>query len=194
MQKLLILFLSAMIVENIVFARGMVMGDVLQRTRNSQNIYRFGGFVALESCLAGVLAWAVMRLADRWPVLLTVRWILLMLCVIAAYGIIWSILRWRARQGGTPFESLLAAASFNGAVFAIILLAAGDQLSLLQTMVYCLGSSAGLVLAMLLIHSERERMELSNVPRSFRGFPVTMVYIGILCLAIYGLIGHQLPT
>ena len=100
----------------------------------------------------------------------------------------------KSGANGAPFEQLLASAAFNGAVFAAVLLAAADRLSLFQTVVYCLGSAAGLTLAMMLIHSGRERMELSEVPRAFRGLPVTMIYIDILCLAIYVLIGHQLPA
>lgn len=196
-QELIILFLSAMIIENAVFARGLVMGDVLRRTKTYQSILWFGGFVAVVASLAGAFAWGAALAADRWPALLQVWWILLMLCVIAAYGIVWAALRFKMKKSGVsgaPFEQLLTSAAFNGAVFAAVLLAAADRLSLFQTVVYCLGSSAGLTLAMMLIHSGRERMELSEVPRAFRGLPVTMIYIGILCLAIYGLIGHQLPA
>ena len=196
-QGLVILFLSAMIIENAVFARGLVMGDVLRRTETYQSILWFGGFVAVVASLAGAFAWGAALAADRWPALVQCWWILLMLCVTAAYGLVLAALRFKMKKSGAsgaPFEQLLASAAFNGAVFAAVLLAAADRLSLFQTVVYCLGSAAGLTLAMMLIHSGRERMELSEVPRAFRGLPVTMIYIGILCLAIYGLIGHQLPA
>ncbi len=193
-QELIILFLSAMIIENAVFARGLVMGDVLRRTETYQSILWFGGFVAVVASLAGAFAWGAALAADRWPALVQCWWILLMLCVTAAYGLVLAALRFKMKKSGAPFEQLLASAAFNGAVFAAVLLAAADRLSLFQTVVYCLGSAAGLTLAMMLIHSGRERMELSEVPRAFRGLPVTMIYIGILCLAIYGLIGHQLPA
>ena len=196
-QELIILFLSAMIIENAVFARGPVMGDVLRRTETYQSILWFGGFVAVVASLAGAFAWGAALAADRWPALVQCWWILLMLCVTAAYGLVLAALRFKMKKSGAsgaPFEQLLASAAFNGAVFAAVLLAAADRLSLFQTVVYCLGSAAGLTLAMMLIHSGRERMELSEVPRAFRGLPVTMIYIGILCLAIYGLIGHQLPA
>ena len=196
-QELIILFLSAMIIENAVFARGLVMGDVLRRTETYQSILWFGGFVAVVASLAWAFAWWAALAADRWPALVQCWWILLMLCVTAAYGLVLAALRFKMKKSGAsgaPFEQLLASAAFNGAVFAAVLLAAADRLSLFQTVVYCLGSAAGLTLAMMLIHSGRERMELSEVPRAFRGLPVTMIYIGILCLAIYGLIGHQLPA
>ena len=196
-QELIILFLSAMIIENAVFARGLVMGDVLRRTETYQSILWFGGFVAVVASLAGAFAWGAALAADRWPALVQCWWILLMLCVTAAYGLVLAALRFKMKKSGAsgaPFEQLLASAAFNGAVFAAVLLAGAGRLSLFPPVGYCLGSAAGLTLAMMLIHSGRERMELSEVPRAFRGLPVTMIYIGILCLAIYGLIGHQLPA
>ena len=83
-QELIILFLSAMIIENAVFARGLVMGDVLRRTETYQSILWFGGFVAVVASLAGAFAWGAALAADRWPALVQCWWILLMLCVTAA--------------------------------------------------------------------------------------------------------------
>ena len=155
-QELIILFLSAMIIENAVFARGLVMGDVLRRTETYQSILWFGGFVAVVASLAGAFAWGAALAADRWPALVQCWWILLMLCVTAAYGLVLAALRFKMKKSGAsgaPFEQLLTSAAFNGAVFAAVLLAAADRLSLFQTVVYCLGSAAGLTLAMMLIHS-----------------------------------------
>ena len=33
---------------------------------------------------------------------------------------------------------------------------------------------------------------MSKVPRAFRGLPILLIYIGILSLALYGLLGHPL--
>ena len=64
----------------------------------------------------------------------------------------------------------------------------------MKTCGFAFGSGAGYTLALLLISEGRKRIALSDVPRAFRGLPVALIYIGILSLAIYGLIGHQLPT
>jgi electron transport complex protein RnfA len=45
-----------------------------------------------------------------------------------------------------------------------------------------------------LIGAGMERIALCRVPKAFRGLPVLLIYLGLLSLAFYGLIGHQLPT
>ena len=52
----------------------------------------------------------------------------------------------------------------------------------------------GNLLAMVLVREGELRLEMCNVPRAFRGLPVTLIYIGLISLAFYGLVGHQLPT
>ena len=47
------------------------------------------------------------------------------------------------------------------------------------------------VLAVLLVTEARHRLRSRAIPSAFRGLPVTLVYIGVLALAIYGFTGHS---
>ena len=55
-----------------------------------------------------------------------------------------------------------------------------------------LGAGAGYLLAAILCWTIRERLDLCDIPRSFRGAPILFIYIGLLSLALFGLVGHQL--
>ena len=55
-----------------------------------------------------------------------------------------------------------------------------------------LGSAVGYAAALVLVSEGQRKIQNRNVPASFRGLPVTLVYIGVLALAIYGLTGHTL--
>ena len=79
-------------------------------------------------------------------------------------------------------------------LFRSLLIAFSGSYGLVQTVGFALGSGIGYTLAILLLCEGRRRIALSDVPRAFRGMPVMLLYAGILSLAIYGLIGHQLPT
>ena len=48
-----------------------------------------------------------------------------------------------------------------------------------------------LVLAVLLVTEARHRLRSKAIPKAFRGLPITLVYIGVLALAIYGITGHS---
>ena len=49
----------------------------------------------------------------------------------------------------------------------------------------------GYVLAVLLVTEARHRLRSKAIPKAFRGLPITLVYIGVLALAIYGFTGHS---
>ena len=46
------------------------------------------------------------------------------------------------------------------------------------------------MLALLVVREGARKLDNENVPETFRGLPVTLLYIGILALAIYGFTGH----
>ena len=52
-------------------------------------------------------------------------------------------------------------------------------------------SAALIVLAVLLVTEARHRLRSKAIPEAFRGLPITLVYIGVLALAIYGFTGHS---
>ncbi len=47
-------------------------------------------------------------------------------------------------------------------------------------------------MAVALVRGAQERLQSEAVPATFRGLPITLLYIGILALAIYGFTGHML--
>ena len=60
-----------------------------------------------------------------------------------------------------------------------------------QSLGFGLGSGLGYLLAVLLVTEARHRLRSRAIPSAFRGLPVTLVYIGVLALAIYGFTGHS---
>ena len=72
-----------------------------------------------------------------------------------------------------------------------LLVAASQNYNLLQSIGFGFGSGLGYVLAVLLVTEARHRLRSKAIPETFRGLPITLVYIGVLALAIYGFTGHS---
>lgn len=193
LQGFLYTVLFAAVVENLVFARA-IGADGLIITHRHRGILLFGAAVTLVSLFGGALAWIMRYYFGEQPYWSDVRWLAAFLSVTAAYLLVTVLLGNRFLLQERGAEKLLIAAAYNGAALGTVLLSLTYNETFLHTVAYCLGCSLGLVGAMMLIHSGREQLSLSQVPKSFRGLPITLIYIGILSLAIYGLIGHQLPT
>lgn len=189
--EMLAIITVAAVTENLLFARAIGVDHILERTKSYHAIIRLGALTCVVSLLGGVLAWVFKFALKRyawWPIF---RGSAVLLSISAAYLLLVLLVGTRNLRSA---HSLPVTAAFNGASFGAVLIAIVSRETLLQTIAYCLGCSAGLTIAMMLVHSGRERLELCKVPKSFDGLPITMLYIGILSLAIYGLIGHQLPT
>ena len=91
-------------------------------------------------------------------------------------------------------EEALPVATFNTALFGAFYISVSQNFGLIQTIGYALGTGAGYTAAILIIYFARKRLALSPVPRSFRGLPILLVYLGLISLALYGIIGRVLPT
>ena len=58
-----------------------------------------------------------------------------------------------------------------------------------QSVVYSVSTALGFALALVLFAGIRERLELEDVPESFRGTPIALVTAGILAMAFMGFSG-----
>ena len=82
-------------------------------------------------------------------------------------------------------------AALNSGVLGTVLVARTQSFTLGQSLGFGLGSGLGYVLAVLLVTEARHRLRSKAIPKAFRGLPITLVYIGVLALAIYGFTGHS---
>jgi electron transport complex protein RnfA len=63
------------------------------------------------------------------------------------------------------------------------------MLNLGESVVFAVASAIGFGLAITLFAAIREQLELSNVPKPFRGIPIALITAGIMALAFMGFSG-----
>ena len=66
-----------------------------------------------------------------------------------------------------------------------------QSFTLAQSIGFGLGSGVGYLLAVMLVTEAGNRLRSKAIPEAFRGLPITLIYIGVLALAIYGFTGHS---
>lgn len=197
MQYIFTLFgmaLTAFALENPIFARalGFNKSVLLLKSRKQGIIYGV--------TMAWVLFWAAFPVSLCNYFLRDVSFIravrapLYFLCVLLS-----CLSTYFAAKRFAPkiLEQILPAlpiSAFNTALFGALYVSAIQGFTFFETVGYALGMGAGYALSLLIIYYARKRLAISPVPRSFRGLPILLVYVGLLSLAIYGLIGHGLPV
>ena len=55
---------------------------------------------------------------------------------------------------------------------------------------YGFGTGIGFFLACFLLNVARERLDSDKIPKVFRGYPIMLIYIGVVSLAFYSLAGY----
>lgn len=81
----------------------------------------------------------------------------------------------------------------NCAVLGVALLNVQKQNSLLESAFFGFGAAFGFGLVLVLFATIRERLEMANIPPSFRGLPIALMTAGIMSLAFMGFAGMT-PT
>jgi electron transport complex protein RnfA len=83
----------------------------------------------------------------------------------------------------------LALISTNCIILAVPLINAEQGYNLIEALAFGLGSGLGFALALIIMASIREKIELADVPRPFRGLPIAFVTAGLIALAFTGFSG-----
>ncbi|MGO4987680.1 MAG: RnfABCDGE type electron transport complex subunit A [Gallicola sp.] len=77
----------------------------------------------------------------------------------------------------------------NCVVLGVAIANISEGYNLIETVASAIGSSIGFVIAIVLLASIREKLELADVPQSFKGVPIALVAIGLMAMAFFGFAG-----
>ncbi|MBR3293655.1 MAG: RnfABCDGE type electron transport complex subunit A [Oscillospiraceae bacterium] len=80
----------------------------------------------------------------------------------------------------------------NCAVLGVVLLNVQEDYNFIEAVVHGITGGLGFMLAIVLFASMRERIEFSEYPESFKGFPISLVTAGLLALAFMGFSGMKI--
>jgi len=83
----------------------------------------------------------------------------------------------------------LALISTNCIILAVPLISAGEHYSFIESIAFAFGSGIGFALAMIIMASIREKLELANIPAPFKGTPIAFIVTGLIALAFTGFSG-----
>ncbi len=77
----------------------------------------------------------------------------------------------------------------NCIILAVPLILADNEYNAAESLMLALGAGLGFLVALFLMSSVRERLEIANVPPTYRGLPIAFVVAGLFALAFLGFSG-----
>lgn len=189
-----IMMLTALFVENIIFTRALGTSWMFYLTKHPKEILRYTVLLAVVNTLSGLIGYplrGIVYSSELRHVLIPVLYIAVMAVV---YLLVCFVMKNILPAQYEHFGINLGVAVFNCAALGSLLVPSGERLDLVGTLGYGIGMSLGFGFAAVMVGYGLTRLEYCRVPKVFRGVPISLIYLGLLSLAFYGLVGHQLPT
>ena len=190
--SLVILTLVAMSMENIVFTRALGIGHLFVTDKSPLGAVLFGAVhtcvITISCFVASILSPIIPKVKFIEPLIYVV--LISALYILAYFGVCYYKLQ--KNEDISKVGKTLAVSCLNYAVLGSAMIVNRQSYVPVQALFYGLGCGLGYVIAVFFMEVQHKRIKLSKVPKSFRGMAITLIYIGLISLALYGLIGHKL--
>ena len=187
-KNLLTISLGAILVNNFILVQFLGCCPFLGVSKKMDTAVGMGFAVIFVMGLASALCYPVNLLLESLDMefMQTVTFIL----VIAA--LVQFVEMFLQKTIPSLYEALgvyLPLITTNCAVLGVVLLNVQEKYNFIESVVYGVTGGVGFLLAIVLFASVRERLEFSECPKSFEGFPIALVTAGLLALAFLGFSG-----
>ena len=197
---IIMIVLSSALVNNYVLSRFLGICPFLGMSKKVETAVGMSAAVTFVMAMASVITWIVEKvvLMPGWLATLGVTEVpdLTFLRTIAFILVIASLVQFVEMliQKSNPalYSALgvyLPLITTNCAVMGVVLININESYNLVEALFNGIGAALGFSLALILFAGIRERLEDSDIPESFKGFPIALVAAGLMSIAFLGFSG-----
>ncbi len=194
---LAVVFLAAMLTNNILFTRFLGMCSFIAISRSMRNAWSMGLAVVFVTFFTALINYGVYFgiLVEDAPLLktdLTHLTFIIFIAIIAAFvQLVEMVIE---RLSPVLYHALgiyLPLITVNCAILGVNLFMIEPDMNLgfLQSAVYALGSGLGFLLAICLMAGLRAKLEKADVPAPLQGLGITIIITGLMAMAFMGFTG-----
>jgi len=189
MKEYLLIFISAVVVNNFVLTRFLGLCIFFGVSKNLNASVGMGMAVTSVITLSSMLAWAVYNFI-LLPYHLTFLTTLIFVLLIASFvQLLEMLIKKHAPNLYGMWGIYLVLIATNCVVLGVPLINAESNFTFTKSVVNAIGSGVGFALAIILMASLREKLRLADVPKSLEGLGIAFILAGMLSLAFLGFSG-----
>ena len=187
-MNLVLLFLSVVLVNNVITSQFMGICPFLGVSKKVDTSVGMGIAVTFVLTLASFITYFVQKLLEitNNQFLQTIAFILVIASIVQFVEMVIQKMSPSLYQALGVFLPLITT---NCAVLGIALVNVQNNYNLVETMANGFGAGIGFTLSIVLFAGIRERLELADIPESFKGFPSTMIAASLMSIAFLGFSG-----
>jgi Na+-translocating ferredoxin:NAD+ oxidoreductase subunit A len=187
--KLFELIVSASLINNFVFTRFLGLCIFFGVSKKMETAVGMSITFISVMMISAAASWVVFNLV-LVPLEITFLEIIVFIGIIAGLVQVSDTIMRKVSPGlYYKLGIYLALISTNCIILAVPLVNAGEKYTFIQSLAFGLGSGLGFALALIIMASIREKLELADVPAPFKGLPMAFVITGLIALAFTGFSG-----
>ncbi|MEE8319508.1 MAG: electron transport complex subunit RsxA [bacterium] len=193
MNELFLIIIGTVFVNNFVLARFLGLCPFMGVSKQVETATGMGMAVVFVMTVASTVTWVIQNFILIPFNLQYLQTIMFILVIASLVQFVEMFIR---KVSPTLYQSLgifLPLITTNCAVLGVALLTVQKNLGFFSTITFAFGSSIGFTLAIVLMAGIRERDEMADIPKPFKGTALAFITAGILSLAFMGFSGMVRP-
>lgn len=188
-MELFIIFISAAVVNNFVLAYFLGICPFIGVSNKISSAVSMGMATTFVMVITSIVSWLLYNFI-LVPYGLTFLQIPSFILVIASLvQFVEMVIKKVSQPLYRALGIFLPLITTNCAIMGLALFISMREYSFLEGIVFGVGAGAGFTLALTIMAGIREELELADVPKGFRGAPITLIVAGLLALAFMGFAG-----
>ncbi len=189
MTRLLIIMLSAVFINNYVLSRFLGICPFLGVSKKLDQATGMSIAVIFVMLMATAVTWPIQTYLLNPKGLGYLQTIVFILVIAALVQLVEIILKRYIPALHKSLGVYLPLITTNCAVLGVTILNIDEGYTFIESMVNSLGSGLGFFLAMVMFSGVRSKLEGADIPKAFKGLPVTLIAASITSLSFLGLSG-----
>ena len=186
-NALLGILLSAVLTENFILVKFYGICPFMGVSKKIDTALGMGMAVTFVMALASAACFAVnLMLGETFAYMQTVVFILVIASIVQ---VVEMFLKKAVPALYKALGVFLPLITTNCAVLGVVLVNVQEGYDFLQSVINGAAGGLGFTLAIVLFASVRERVDKTDCPQAFKGFPITLISAGLLALAFMGFSG-----
>jgi electron transport complex protein RnfA len=189
MNELVLIFISAVLVNNFVLSRFLGICPFFGVSKQIDTAFGMSMAVTFVMTVAGIVTWIIQYAVLNPFNIQFLQTIVFILVIASLVQLVEMVIEKTSPALYASLGIFLPLITTNCAILGAAILNVQFQYNFIQMLIFTVGSSLGFGLALILFAGIRQRTDLSDIPKYFKGLPIAFVTAGILALAFMGFSG-----
>ena len=189
MKELIIIFIASSIVNNVLLSQFLGLCSFLGVSRKVETSVGMGGAVIFVITIASLVAGLLYKFVLVPTGFEYLQTIVFILVIAALVQIVEMFLKRYIPSLYRALGVFLPLITTNCAVLGVALKNVTNNYSILQGVIYGIGTGVGYLIAIVILAGIREKIEYNDIPEPLKGSGIVLITSALMSIAFFGFAG-----